>query len=146
MHEVLVNRLGGLSLPRKSVVRLTDRPDMTLTVYRRRKTAKQQQYNKSMFIRQFNDLFCYQAKNNMALLYIFPSFTFLSFTFLFTVFCFSNLGKRIVLLNFLDTKVNPNSLLFSTERERERGRQTDREIERERLRERERERVAKVQS
>ena len=32
--EVLVNRLGGLSLPRKSVVRLTDRPDMTLNVYR----------------------------------------------------------------------------------------------------------------
>ena len=32
MHEVLVNRLGGLSLPRKSVVRLTDRPDMTLDV------------------------------------------------------------------------------------------------------------------
>ena len=30
MHEVLVNRLGGLSLPRKSVVRLTDRPDMTI--------------------------------------------------------------------------------------------------------------------
>ena len=28
MHEVLVTRLGGLSLPRKSVVRLTDRPDM----------------------------------------------------------------------------------------------------------------------
>ena len=27
MHEVLVNRLGGLSLPRKSVVRLTDRPN-----------------------------------------------------------------------------------------------------------------------
>ena len=26
VHEVLVNRLGGLSLPRKSVVRLTDRP------------------------------------------------------------------------------------------------------------------------
>ena len=34
MHEVLVNRLGGLSLPRKSVVRLTDHPDMTLDVYR----------------------------------------------------------------------------------------------------------------
>ena len=32
MHEVLVNRLGGLSLPRKSVVRLTDRPDMTVDV------------------------------------------------------------------------------------------------------------------
>ena len=43
MHEVLVNRLGGLSLPRKSVVRLTDRPDMTLDVYRGRKTTFQQQ-------------------------------------------------------------------------------------------------------
>ena len=41
MHEVLVNRLGGLSLPRKSVVRLTDRPDMTVDVYRGRKTTKQ---------------------------------------------------------------------------------------------------------
>ena len=43
MHEVLVNRLGGLSLSRKSVVRLTDRPDMTLDVYRGRKTTMQQQ-------------------------------------------------------------------------------------------------------
>ena len=42
MHEVLVNRLGGQSLPRKSVVRLTDRPDMTLDVYRGRKTTVQQ--------------------------------------------------------------------------------------------------------
>ena len=42
MHEVLVNRLGGLSLPRKSVVRLTDRPDMTLDVYSGRKTTMQQ--------------------------------------------------------------------------------------------------------
>ena len=40
MHEVLVNRLGGLSLPRKSVVRLTDRPDMTSTVYFGRKTTQ----------------------------------------------------------------------------------------------------------
>ena len=39
VHEVLVNRLGGLSLPRKSVVRLTDRPVMTLVVYRGRKTT-----------------------------------------------------------------------------------------------------------
>ena len=38
---VLVNRLGGLSLPRKSVARLTDRPDMTFDVYRGRKTTKQ---------------------------------------------------------------------------------------------------------
>ena len=43
MHEVLVNRLGGLSLPRKSVVRLIDRPDMTLDVYHGRKTTMQQQ-------------------------------------------------------------------------------------------------------
>ena len=44
MHKVLVNRLGGLSLPRKSVVRLTDRPDMTLDVCRGRKTTIQQQF------------------------------------------------------------------------------------------------------
>ena len=43
VHEVLVNRLGGLILPRKSVVRITDRPDMTLDVYRGRKTTMQQQ-------------------------------------------------------------------------------------------------------
>ena len=43
VHEVLVNRLGGLSLPRKSVVRLTDHPDMTLDVYCGRKTTMQQQ-------------------------------------------------------------------------------------------------------
>ena len=45
VHKVLVNRLGGLSLHRKSVVRLTDRPDMTLDVYRGRKTTMQQQQN-----------------------------------------------------------------------------------------------------
>ena len=43
MHEVLVNRLGGLSLPKKSVVRLTDRPDMTIDVYRGRKATTQRQ-------------------------------------------------------------------------------------------------------
>ena len=42
VHEVLVNRLGGLSLPRKSVARLTDHPDMTLDVYRGRKITTQQ--------------------------------------------------------------------------------------------------------
>ena len=41
MHKVLVNRLGGLSLPMKNVVRLTDRPDMTLDVYRGHKQQKQ---------------------------------------------------------------------------------------------------------
>ena len=38
LHEVLVNRSGGLSLRR-----LTDRPDMTLDVYRGRKTTIQLQ-------------------------------------------------------------------------------------------------------
>ena len=45
VHEVLVNR-SGLSLPRKSVVPLTDHPHMTLDVYRGRKTTKQQQQHK----------------------------------------------------------------------------------------------------
>ena len=49
MHEVLVNRLGGLSLPRRSVVRLTDRPDMTLDIYRGRKTTKQQAGRESIW-------------------------------------------------------------------------------------------------
>ena len=61
MHEVLVNRLGGLSLPRKSVVRLTDRPDMTLDVYRGRKTTIQ--YNISWMspfaILGVSGLFCH---------------------------------------------------------------------------------------
>ena len=42
----LVNRLGGLSLPRKSVVRLTGRPDMTLDVY---VDVKQQHDNNNNF-------------------------------------------------------------------------------------------------
>ena len=48
VHEELVNRLGGLILPRKSVVRLADRPFMTLDVYRGRKTTTQQQYLQSL--------------------------------------------------------------------------------------------------
>ena len=42
VHEVLVNLLGILSLPRKSVVRLTDRPDMTIDVYHGCITTTQQ--------------------------------------------------------------------------------------------------------
>ena len=58
MHEVLVNSLGGLSLPRKSVVRLTGRPDMTIDVYRGRKTITQHQqlmvsYDKPALITAF---------------------------------------------------------------------------------------------
>ena len=53
MHKALVNRLGGLSLPRKSVVGLTDRPDMTLDVYRGRKTTIQQHRSKHVFNEDF---------------------------------------------------------------------------------------------
>ena len=49
----------------------------------------------------------------------------LSFLSLFVLFCISSLCQRVVLLNFLDIKVNPNSLLFSKrERERERERES----------------------
>ena len=49
VQEVLVNRLGGLCLPKKSVVRLTDCPDMILDVYRGRKTTIQQQQQRLQF-------------------------------------------------------------------------------------------------
>ena len=42
LHEILVKRLGGLSLPRKSVVGLTDCPDLTIAVYCERKITIQQ--------------------------------------------------------------------------------------------------------
>ena len=65
MHEVLVNRLGGLSLPRKSVVRLSDRLDMTLDVYRGRKTTKQQTKYTDIFVEKMKEaklLPCFQQK------------------------------------------------------------------------------------
>ena len=37
------NCIGDLNLPRNSVVRVSDRPDMTIAVYRGSKAAKQQQ-------------------------------------------------------------------------------------------------------
>ena len=47
MHEILVNRLGSLGLPRNSVIRLTDRPDMTLAVFHGRKTITTTLYMKT---------------------------------------------------------------------------------------------------
>ena len=61
MHEVLVNRLGGLSLPRKSVVRLTDRPDMTLDVYRGRKTTMQQQPPANYVFLGGGEVYCFDV-------------------------------------------------------------------------------------
>ena len=43
VHLVLVNHLGGLSLPRNSVVKLTDHPDMTIAVYHGQSPTEQQQ-------------------------------------------------------------------------------------------------------
>ena len=45
--------LGGLSLPRKSVVRLTDHPDMTLDVYLGRKTTTQQQQQHTVELKKY---------------------------------------------------------------------------------------------
>ena len=65
MHEVLVNRLGGLSLPRKSVVRLTDHPDMTLDVYRGRKTTIQQQQLREQKNNPFSDIIAHSLKAHL---------------------------------------------------------------------------------
>ena len=66
MHEVLINRLGGLSLPRKSVVRLTDRPNMTLDVYRGRKTTiqQQQQYMSVIAVIDANSVYLGKFEDN----------------------------------------------------------------------------------
>ena len=67
MHKVLVNRLGGLSLPRKSV-RLTDRPNMTLHVYRGRKTTIQQQHlRKAKIVYNFGLSECYRVNGDQLL-------------------------------------------------------------------------------
>ena len=61
VHEVLVNRLGGLSLPRKIVVRLTDCPDMTLDVYCGRKTTIQQQQQQQLkFVIVYPAKYCHK--------------------------------------------------------------------------------------
>ena len=52
------NRLGGLSLPRKSEVRLTYRPDMILDVYRGRKTRMQQQQQQPSLRKEILGLVC----------------------------------------------------------------------------------------
>ena len=86
MHEVLVNRSGGLSMPRKSVVRLTDRPDVTLDVYRGRKTSMQQQQpflslpSCSSWKKNFCNMFflCPATKNGGVLCYTLRTFECLS--------------------------------------------------------------------
>ena len=51
VHEVLVNCLGGLSMPRKSVVRLTDCPDMTLDVYHGHKNNNTTQIGSAQYFK-----------------------------------------------------------------------------------------------
>ena len=67
MHEVLVNRLGGLSLRRKSVVTLTDRPGMTLDVHRGRKTTTQQQhyFSNDVVVLQGDSLLSYEYESSV---------------------------------------------------------------------------------
>ena len=65
MHEVLVNRLGGLNLPRKNVVRLTDRPDMTLDVYCGRKTIQHTTIIKKHFIIIYLYYYIYNSINKL---------------------------------------------------------------------------------
>ena len=60
VHEVLVNHLGGLSLPKKSVVRLTDPPDMTLAVT---VNVKQQCNNKNLTMLIFFVKFMSKSKS-----------------------------------------------------------------------------------
>ena len=96
MHEVLVNRLGCLSLPRKSVVRLTDRPDMTLDVYRGRKTTKQQ----AALVGLTNSIPVH------SLILSSPRFFCLPLLFPFTVPC------RIVFAKQEDLETWPNHLNF----------------------------------
>ena len=55
VHEVLVNRLRDLSLPRKSVVRLTDRPGMTINVFWGRNTTAT--HNNSKYTKNVNLLY-----------------------------------------------------------------------------------------
>ena len=81
MHEVLVNRLGGLSLPRKSVVRLTDRPDMTVDVYRGRKTTNQQQSTTK------HDFQTISLSYHCTFLFYFIFFSFFFFFFFFFLWC-----------------------------------------------------------
>ena len=57
LRKALVNCLGGLSLSRKSVVSLTDRPDMTLDVYHGRKTTSQQQHELDFEISRVDSIF-----------------------------------------------------------------------------------------
>ena len=59
MHLVLVNRLGGLRLPRNNVISITDYPDKTIVVYGDLKAIKQQQQQPSAIIREEDMLICH---------------------------------------------------------------------------------------
>ena len=60
VHLVLVNRLGDQNLPRNSVVRLIDRPDIPIAVYRGREAIReaiQQQFTVDVkqYVKQYNN-------------------------------------------------------------------------------------------
>ena len=73
-EKARITSLGGLSLPRKSVVRLTDRPDMALDVCRGRKTTtqQQQQQQSTSHLEMFPILFPFQATDISKLIFKVP--------------------------------------------------------------------------
>ena len=93
VYEVLVNRLGGLRLPRKSVVRLTDRPDMTLDVYRGRETTNQQINNQDRYVKSCPTL---KMKSTMfSLVYYLQNLdTNYSFLYLLSLIIYERIGKK----------------------------------------------------
>ena len=54
MHLEAVNSLGDLRLPRNSVVKLTDRPEMNITVYFGRRETKQLYQLLKSFLTKFD--------------------------------------------------------------------------------------------
>ena len=104
MHEVLVNRLGGLSLPRKSVARLTDRPDMTLDVYSGRKTTIQQQLHRWAVSTRFRG----ELLINTTLMYFYHAnfISSLSFSFMTN-------NELFVLRNSACLQLNDNEIIIT---------------------------------
>ena len=80
VQEVLVNRLGGLSLPRKSVIRLTDSPDLTLDVCRGSKSTTTTTAQQDTMIDITSDS---QGNSNFPYRWSLASLTFNNYFYLF---------------------------------------------------------------
>ena len=97
MHEGLFNRFGGLSLPRESVARLTDRPDMTLDVYRGRKTTMQQQQQPMLgiLIKRPSNFYCWPSQGGSSVLVLLVILDVARcYLWLFTLYINIKIGKN----------------------------------------------------